>query len=206
MTYFPFFMDLSSLNGLIVGGGNVALRKLQVLLPYGAELTVAAPSMLPEVTQLPGLTRLLCYFCPALLEGRDYVIAATGDQALNRWIAALCRGRGILVNAVDDRTACSFLFPALVRRGPLSIGISTGGASPTAALYCKERIAQLFPEESRVLLVYLEGLRDRIKTALPEDTHRGQCFARLFYTCLERGWPLEEAVLADLLAGGEALS
>lgn len=203
MAYFPFFMDLSTLDGLVVGGGRIALRKLQVLLPYGAKLTAAAPSFLPEVTRLPGLTKLTRYFCPALLEGRDYVIAASGDQALNRWIAALCRQRSILVNAVDDRDACSFLFPALVRRGPLSIGISTGGASPTAAVYCKERIAQILPDGFGDLLVYLAQLRDQVKATLPGGVHRERSFARLFYACLEHGWPLDNAVVTALLRGEE---
>ena len=201
MAYFPFFMDLSSLDGLVVGGGNIALRKLQVLLPYGARLTVAAPTILPEAAQLPGITRLPRYFCPALLEGRDYVIAATRDRALNRWIAALCRERGILVNAVDDRDVCSFLFPALVRRGPLSIGISTGGASPTAAVHWKEQIDRLIPEDAGELLDYLDGLRKVVKEAVPDGMARAAVFSILFDTCLEKGWPLSDEWLDGLLGG-----
>ncbi len=135
MGYFPFFMDLEGREGLVVGGGAVALRKLQKLLPYGPRLTVAAPELLAEIEALPGLTRLRRSFAPAMLEGKGFVIAATDDREVNRGIAALCRERGIPVNAVDDKEQCTFLFPALVKRGYLTVGVSTAGASPSAAAW-----------------------------------------------------------------------
>lgn len=199
MVYFPFFMDLSGQDGLIVGGGTVALRKIQKLLPYGARLTVCAPELLPEIGQISGLTLLRQAFEPDLLDGRDYVIAATDDRTLNHQISGLCRRRGIPVNVVDDREACTFLFPALVRRGDLSIGISTGGASPSAAVYVKEQISSLLPEDLGPLLEYLDGLRDSIKEALPDGRARARFFARLFDVCIQTGWPLSEARLREML-------
>lgn len=148
MAYFPFFVDLTGQRGLIAGGGTVALRKAEKLIPYGPALTVAAPDLLPGFEALPGLTLLRRPFTPRLLEGMRFVIAATGDPALNHRIAALCRERGVLVNVVDDRDWCTFLFPALVREGPLSVGISTGGASPTGAVWVKERLEGLLPRAS----------------------------------------------------------
>ena len=115
MAYFPFFMDLSRRKGLIVGGGAVALRKARALLEYEAKLTVAAPELLPEFRKLPGVRLLRQPFTPELLEGTWFVIAATDDPDENRKIAALCRQRDILVNVVDDREACTFLFPARAR-------------------------------------------------------------------------------------------
>ena len=116
MAWFPFFMDVSQGDGLIVGGGAVALRKVEKLLPYGPRLTVCAPSFLPELEAIPGLVLLRRPFDSSLVEEKLFVIAATGDRALNRQIAALCRAKHIPVNAVDDRDACTFLFPALVKR------------------------------------------------------------------------------------------
>lgn len=200
MAYFPFFMDLSRRSGLIVGGGTVALRKIQKLQPYEARLTVCAPELNPEIGQMTGLTLLRQPFEPALLDGMDYVIAATDNTALNHQISDLCRKRGIPVNVVDDRDACTFLFPALVKRGDLSIGISTGGASPSAAIYLKERIAALLPEDFGGLLEYLDGLRDRVKAALPDPRHRARFFSRLFDTCIQTGWPLSEARLSEILS------
>lgn len=200
MAYFPFFMDLSRQNGLIVGGGTVALRKIQKLLPYEAHLTVCAPELNPEISQISGLTLLRQPFEPALLDGMDYVIAATDNTALNHQISDLCRQRGIPVNVVDDRDACTFLFPALVKRGDLSIGISTGGASPSAAIYLKERIAALLPEDFGQLLEYLDGLRDQVKAALPDGRSRARFFSRLFNICIQTGWPLSEARLSEMLS------
>lgn len=200
MAYFPFFVDLSRQNGLIVGGGTVALRKIQKLQPYEAHLTVCAPEILPEIAETGGLILLRQPFMPALLDGMDFVIAATDDTELNQQISALCRGRGIPVNVVDDRDACTFLFPALVKQGDLSIGISTGGASPSAAIYVKERIAALLPENFGELLEYLDGLRDEVKAVLPDGRSRTRFFTRLFDTCIRTGWPLSEARLGEMLS------
>ena len=145
MAYFPMFVELEGRPCLIVGGGAVALRKARKLLPYGPCLTVVAQSFVPELEALEGAALCRRAFRPRDVEGQALVVAATGDGALNREIAALCRARRIPVNAVDDKDNCTFLFPALVRRGPLSIGISTGGASPTAAVYVKEKIEAALP-------------------------------------------------------------
>lgn len=201
MAYFPFFMDVSAGDGLVVGGGAVALRKVEKLLPYAPRLTVCAPSFLPEFQALPGLTLLRRPFEPSMVDGTLFVIAATGDQALNRQISALCRERRIPVNAVDDRDACTFLFPALVKRGPLSVGISTGGASPTAAVHWKEQIDRLIPEDAGELLDYLDGLRKVVKEAVPDGMARAAVFSILFDTCLEKGWPLSDEWLDGLLGG-----
>lgn len=200
MAYFPFFMDLSCRNGLIVGGGTVALRKIQKLLPYEARLTVCAPELLPAIGQIPGLALLRRPFEPAMLEKMDYVIAATDDAALNHQIAVLCQQRNIPVNVVDDREACTFLFPALVKRGELSIGISTGGASPSAAVYLKERISDLLPEDFGQMLEYLDSLRAEGKAALPDGPGRARFFSRLFDACIQTGWPLSEARLCEIIS------
>ena len=135
MSYFPFFMDLEGREGLVIGGGSVALRKVEKLRPYGAKLTVIAPKILPELKKTEEISCMEIPFTPTALEGKMFVIAASDDPEVNHEAALLCRERGILVNVVDDKEECSFLFPALVKRGELSVGISTGGASPSAAVY-----------------------------------------------------------------------
>ena len=195
MGYFPFFVDLEGREGLVVGGGAVALRKLQKLLPYGPRLTVAAPELLAEIEALPGLTRLRRSFAPAMLEGKGFVIAATDDREVNRGIAALCRERGIPVNAVDDKEQCTFLFPALVKRGDLTVGVSTAGASPSAAAWVGRRVSERLPEDFGELLDYLASLRPMVRKRVAEE-NRAAVFARLFSDCMEQGFPLEEAALA----------
>jgi len=201
MGYFPFFMDLEGRDGLIVGGGAVALRKVQKLLPYGPRLTVAAPEVLPELEALPGVTLLRQPFSPAMLEGRFFVIAATDEPEVNRTTAALCRERGILVNAVDDKDSCAFLFPALVKRGDLSAGVSTAGDSPSAAAWVRERLEALLPEDFGALLSYLGALRPEVRRRVPEEARRAAVFSRLFSACMEKGVPLEEGTLTVILEG-----
>ena len=184
MGYFPFFVDLTGKEGLIVGGGTVALRKVEKLLPYGPNLTVAAPDLMPELESCPEVTLLRRPFSPELLENKAFVIAATDDAAVNREISALCQERGIPVNVVDDPDQCTFLFPALVKRGDLSVGISTAGASPTAAVWLRQQVEALVPERMEDLLDYLSEVRPAVKVAVPEDC-RGAVFARLFRTCME---------------------
>ena len=204
MGYFPFFVDLEGREGLVVGGGAVALRKLQKLLPYGPRLTVAAPELLAEIEALPGLTRLRRSFAPAMLEGKGFVIAATDDREVNRGIAALCRERGIPVNAVDDKEQCTFLFPALVKRGDLTVGVSTAGASPSAAAWVGRRVSERLPEDFGELLDYLASLRPMVRKRVAEE-NRAAVFARLFSDCMEQGFPLEEAALAAVLEGAPGM-
>ena len=199
MAYFPFFVELDGADGLITGGGTVALRKIEKLLPYGPRLTVAAPEIAPEIEAIPGLTLLRQPFSPELLEGRRFVIAATDDPALNGEIAGLCRAKNIPVNAVDDKDACTFLFPALVKRDGLSIGISTSGASPSAAVYVKHQIADLLPERLGEILTWLEAQRETVKAALPDGPARPACFSRLFTACLDAGRPLEASEFQAVL-------
>lgn len=191
MAYFPFFVELSGAEGLIVGGSTVALRKIEKLLPYGPRLTVCAPEIAPEIRSIPGLRLLERAFVPELLEEKAFVIAATDSRPVNHRVSRLCRERRIPVNVVDDRDACSFLFPALVKRGSLSVGISTGGTSPTGAVYWKKQIDAMIPEGFGALLDWLDGLRAPVKEALPEEEARGRFFAALFRAGLERGGPLD---------------
>jgi len=199
MSCFPFFVDLEQKEGLIVGGGVTALRKIRKLLPYGPKLTVVSPAFHREIEGLLALDLLRRPFDPALLDGKFFVIAATDDPSLNHDIARLCRQRGILVNVVDCRADCTFLFPALVKRGELSVGISTGGASPSAAVWLKEQIGALVPDSMEVILSYLETQRDTVRTAFPEEARRSAVFKALFLACMEHQRPLSEKDIAELL-------
>lgn len=198
MAYFPFFIDLQGRTGLVVGGGRVAARKVRALLPYGPHLTVCAPALLPELESLPGLTVRREPFSPALLEDVFFVIAATDDREENCRIAQLCQARRIPVNVADPGTESTFLFPALVRRGPLSIGISTSGASPSAAHYLKEQVEQLLPADLEPILVWMDGMRRELKEGNLPQSQRSALLSRLFAAALRAGRPLSQAEARSL--------
>lgn len=199
MGYFPFFIDIAGRKGLIVGGGTVALRKAEKLLSFGPALTVAAPEIMPELAALPGVTAIEKPFAPSMLEGVFFAIAATDDPATNRTVSELCRERGILVNAADDPRICTFLFPALVKDGPLCAGISTEGACPTAAAWLRERIEGLLPDNIAHILDWLREVRPVIRNTLPSQEDRAAGMKKLFASCIRTGQPLNENELNALL-------
>lgn len=191
MPYFPMFVDLKDRPILIVGGGSVALRKLQKLLPYGGKLTVVAPRILPEIEERSDVKlRRRCFCAEDLNPPPAMVIAATNDAAVNREVAMLCQKRHIPVNVVDEASLCSFFFPALVQQGEFSAGISTGGASPTAAAYFKEELREVLPENLDELLSWLGSMRPQLKSRIPEQRKRAAAFRSLFEACMAKGAPL----------------
>lgn len=203
MPYFPIFIDLNSKPVLIVGGGAVALRKLQKLMPYGGRMTVVAPHILPELAAVPGVKlQKHCFSASDLRPRPALVIAATDDRETNRHISLLCQKRHIPVNVADDPALCSFLFPALVRQGDFSAGICTGGASPVAAAYFKERLRELLPEGLDRILDWLASLRPAMKNAIPGQHNRSEVFRRLFDASLAKGEPLTQEEAERCMGGG----
>ena len=198
--YFPMFVPLEGRSGLVVGGGAVALRKLEKLAPYGASIRVIAPKILPEIEAMPDVEPVRRALKPSDLEADwAFVIAATDDSRTNHLIAEQCSQRRIPVNVVDDPAHCSFLVPALVQRGPLSVGVCTGGASPTAAIWLKEQIETMIPERLEDILTWLHAQRPAIKARIPEEQLRAAALRRLFAACMEKGAPLEDEETEGLL-------
>ena len=199
MALFPLFIELSGRRALIVGGGRLALHKARMLLPYGAELTAVAPEFCPELEAMEGLTLVRRAFEPRDVEGAEIVIAATDERDVNRAVSALCRERGIPVNVVDELAECSFVFPALLRRGALSAGITTGGVSPTAAAWARDRLDEALPQGMESMLDWLGARRGEIKRRVPDITRRSGLFARLFALCRSLGRAPDEAEFAAFM-------
>lgn len=180
MGYFPFFVDITGKKGLVVGGGRIALRKIQTLLPFAPQLSVVASEILPEIEDLKTAaeaagTKIVCMhrcYEEADLADAFFVIAATADGALNAAISAQCRIRGILVNAVDDREHCSFLFPSLTRKGPLTVAVSTEGASPMVSAILRRQFEAQIPDQIEAILEELEQERELVRMQIPDDAKR----------------------------------
>lgn len=203
MAYFPFFVDLTGRRGLIVGGGAVALRKAQKLLPYGPRLIVTAPELRPEFQELEGVETVRRPFEETDLYGCDFAVAAADRREVNRHVAELCKARRIPVNVADSREDSTFLFPALLRRGELSVGVTASGAAPAAAACLRDRFAQTLPEDVEEILRYLEDLRQPLRQAVPDSKARRRLLAALAAECIEAGRPLTGEELGQRLADTE---
>lgn len=141
MTFlYPVFLDLADVPVLLVGGGQVASRKAEGLVAAGARLTVVAPMVLPELRASAAAVRDRGYDTADLV-GHQLVITATDQPAVNAQVAADAKAAGIWVNSADDPVNCSFILPAIARRGPLIAALSTGGASPALAGRLRDQIA-----------------------------------------------------------------
>lgn len=172
MGYFPFFMDIEGKSGLIVGGGEVARRKVLKLLPFGPYLTVVAPMIEEELLENKAVTCVQRAFRKEDIRGQMFVIAASDEADVNREVGRLCREKNIPVNVADEKEACSFLFPALVREGRLTVGISTEGASPSMAGKIRSSVEASLPHGIGEELERLANLREQVKKEVPAREHR----------------------------------
>lgn len=210
MGYFPFFMDVAGKNGVIVGGGGVAARKVEKLLAFGPKLTVIAPRiedgirMMGEAAVQTSAASLILKEQPfqmSDLTGADFVIAATDDETLNGSISEYCMAERIPVNVVDDREKCSFIFPALVQEGDLTIGISTNGKSPTAAAWVRKELSQTLPEGLGEMIDLMSQIRPRVMELTASESRRREILEKLFLYCMEKKGDVPFAELLRCLEG-----
>lgn len=181
MAYFPFMIEIEDARILIAGGGRSALWKVKALSGFGADLVVAAPSVLPELRkrEQTGEIRILAQpYSPDLLEGTACVVAATGDPEQNRKIAVDCGARGIPCNAVDDPAHSDFIFPAVLRRENYTLAVSTDGKSPLMARKIKERAAEALPEAFDQATGALGEMRPGVFRDEPDPKKRMQIFEK----------------------------
>ena len=136
---YPIVLDLTGVPVVVVGGGRVALRKIQGLLDAHADVTVVAPSAVDEIRDLSVQVVARAYESGDLATAR-LVITATDDPVVNAKVAADAAGRGIWVNSADDPANCTFTLPAIARAGPITVAVSTGGASPALASHLRTEI------------------------------------------------------------------
>lgn len=183
MAFFPFFIDISGRKILIVGGGNVALRKAEKLLSFGADIAAVSPAFCGGFAALDGVMLYCRRFSDCDIDGAFAVIAATDDRELNAHIYELCTQRNILVNTVDDPENCGFYFPALVQSGNVTAGISTGGESPIFARYIKEKVAGTLDEKTLAAGGILARYRPVIKQRFDTEETRKLAAERLLERC-----------------------
>lgn len=147
---YPVVLRLSGRPVLVVGGGAVALRKARGLLDAGAVVTAVAPEFVDGFATLDvdgDVTVIRRPYRRPDLEGQLLVIAATNDPAVQQQIFADCERAGVWANAADDPERCSFILPAITRRGPVIVAVSTQGRSPALAVQLRDRIAASLPAD-----------------------------------------------------------
>ncbi|AVN48326.1 uroporphyrinogen-III C-methyltransferase [Serratia marcescens] len=148
MDYLPIFADLKQRPVLVVGGGDVAARKVDLLQRAGAEIRIVAQSLSPELEQQRQQGQLLWLgktFDPQQLDDVFLAIAATDDNALNAAVFAEADKRRVLANVVDDQPRCSFIFPSIIDRSPLVVAVSSSGQAPVLARLLREKLEALLP-------------------------------------------------------------
>lgn len=166
MPFFPVFIDLSKKKVLVVGGGRVATRKVKNLLRFTEDITVVAPKVTRELDEIyrEGRIRLKRRrFLAQDLKEADVVIVAVDNVKLQERIYRLCERRGILCNSVDSPEFCNFLFPSLVIRGDLVIGISSSGKVPALSRRVREIVERCLPESIEEVLEELSRERRRME-------------------------------------------
>ncbi len=142
---YPIVLDLDGVAVLVIGGGTVALRKIEGLLAARADITVVAPAIGDAIRALP--VRLVTRaYEPGDLDGAHLVITAADDVAVNAAVAADAKRRGTLVNSADDPGNCTFTLPAVARDGVVTVAVSTGGASPALASHLRGEIERWLTE------------------------------------------------------------
>lgn len=164
--YYPVFLKVKGKRCVVVGGGEVALRKVQTLLEQGAAVEVVSPALCPELEELAQTGKIQVknrQFEPADLSGALLAIAATDEPDINKKVAAEARRQNTLLNVVDNPEFCDFIVPSSIHRGDLTIAISTGGVSPALSRKIRMRLEELLGEEYAALTDLIGGVRAELK-------------------------------------------
>ncbi|MFM5871250.1 siroheme synthase CysG [Aeromonas veronii] len=167
MDYLPIFCRLDNKPVLLVGGGEVAERKVRLLLDAGAQLTVVAPELDPELAELAAngsIEWLAGEFASEQLAGKWLVVAATDRREVNALVYQSANRARIFANVVDDPKRSSFIMPSIIDRSPLMVAISSGGKAPVLARLLREKLEALLPQHLGAVATFAGSLRERVKT------------------------------------------
>lgn len=215
MAYFPMFVDMTERECLIVGGGNVAYRKVMVMLDFGAKVAVVAEDICEELRKLIAgdrankggfgldaankegsrvesdaadrITIIKRRFERKDCDGMEMVIAATDDNALNHEIAEYCKAKGIMVNAVDQKADCSFIFPSYIKEKNLVAAFSSGGNSPVLTQYLKGKEKEILTPFLGELNEYMGQIREKVIAEYDTEAERKRVFKEILCAAIDNG-------------------
>ncbi len=164
--YYPIFLNIKGKKCTVVGGGRVALRKVRVLLEYGADVELISPNLCPELAKLAGngeMRALTREYQQGDLENTFVVIVATDNGEINQRVVAEARRRAVLVNVVDDAENSDFIVPSHLRRGEIIIAVSTSGKSPALARKIRFKLEKDLGDEYALLAGLVSEVRAEMK-------------------------------------------
>jgi precorrin-2 dehydrogenase/sirohydrochlorin ferrochelatase len=206
MAYFPMFVDMTERECLIVGGGNVAYRKVIVMLDFGAKVTVVAEDICDELRKLTiddiasedktgsytankenRITFIKRRFERKDCDGMEMVIAATDDNTLNHEIAEYCKANDIMVNAVDQKADCSFIFPSYIKEKNLVAAFSSGGNSPVLTQYLKGKEQEVLTPFLGELNEYMGQIREKVIAQYDTEAERKRVFKEILCAAIDNG-------------------
>lgn len=206
MAYFPMFVDMTERECLIVGGGNVAYRKVIVMLDFGAKVTVVAEDICDELRKLKiddiasedktgsytankenRITFIKRRFERKDCDGMEMVIAATDDNALNHEIAEYCKAKDIMVNAVDQKADCRFIFPSYIKEKNLVAAFSSGGNSPVLTQYLKGKEQEILTPFLGELNEYMGQIREKVIAQYDTEAERKRVFKEILCAAIDNG-------------------
>lgn len=193
MDALPIFIRIKNRRCVVIGGGDVAARKVLMLLKAEAQVTVVAPQLCGALTQLAAtadINYVQAGFADTQLDGACVVIAATDDSLVNAAVSAAAQQRNIPVNVVDAPALCTFTMPSIIDRSPLLIAISSGGAAPVLARLLRARMETMIPASYGRLALLAAEFRQRVKQRFVTTQQR-----RIFWEEVFQG-PIAERVLA----------
>ena len=180
--YYPLFADLTGRPCVVIGAGAVAQRKVTTLLAHNARLTVISPTASRQILNYArqGKVRYIArQFRPADLRDAWLVYAATDDKKINKQVYRTAQKQKVFANIVDQTPLCSFIAPAIFKKGPLTIAVSTGGFSPSLAKKLRQELGSRIGAEYGQMLGLLSSLRGIAKKKLPDYNDRKRYFDAL---------------------------
>jgi len=202
--YFPAFLDLHGRSCLVVGGGDIAFRKVRLLTAAGAAITLVSPDVRQDLinySEQNGHQLVARKFQPSDVLGHWLIVSATGDPAVERSVYETATDAGIFCNAVDDVVNCSYITPAIVDRSPIVVAISSGGAAPVLARKLREQIELLLPNGLSRLAILSRLWRARVRRKLGDLLSR-----RRFWESVFDGPAASHAIVGDIAAAEAAMA
>ncbi len=185
MDFLPVFLDLKGRNVLVAGGGDIAARKIDLLLRAGANVNVVAPVLCAALQQLNREEKILHleerYDEQLLLQGITLVIAATDDEEVNREVSEDAQALGLPVNVVDQPQLCTFILPSIIDRSPVTVAISTGGASPVLGRILRAHLESLIPASYGKLAELARRFREPVKQRFATISQRRRFWERMLH-------------------------